>query len=294
MSSLRMEVRMDLRDVVLVIENDKGTEINMLMSLDDYKKFVSIDDMSELADQMLCLGRTLGEEESFTEYYRAANVTISARFCKDDVQLGHFLQGFYNDSKEFRFDKEASSYECVAKLKEIGMTDKGWVDDFNLHYESVDRLFERGQTFHNFNDHDYMVLEALSPRNLVVMDMKSGSLTIVLSATEYKCYPKDEKPTKDNTTIGVSWEHGIYLDYTLSTTNFKAYKREDKSNEKARESAEKHPITKAVLAPMKAVKKMFVLMELHLDASIDKNVQLDKEKYMENAKVQKQTEPERA
>ena len=38
MSSLRMEVRMDLRDVVLVIENDKGTEINMLMSLDDYKK----------------------------------------------------------------------------------------------------------------------------------------------------------------------------------------------------------------------------------------------------------------
>lgn len=42
MSSLRMEVRMDLRDVVLVIENDKGTEINMLMSLDDYKKFVSM------------------------------------------------------------------------------------------------------------------------------------------------------------------------------------------------------------------------------------------------------------
>lgn len=144
----------------------------------------------------------------------------------DDIQLGHFLQGFYNDSKEFRFDKEASSSECVAKLKEIGMTDKGWVDDFNLHYEMENRLFERGQTFHNFNDHDYMVLEALSPRNLVVMDMKSGSLTIALGATEYKRYPKDEKPTKDNTTIGVSWEHGIYLGSTLSTTNFKAYKRE--------------------------------------------------------------------
>ena len=63
---------------------------------------------------------------------------------------------------------------------------------------------------------------------------------------------------------------------------------------------QKHPITKAVLAPMKAVKKMLVTMELHLDASIDKldnmamNVQLDKEKHMENAKVQEQTEPERA
>lgn len=66
------------------------------------------------------------------------------------------------------------------------MTDKGWVDDFNLHYEMENRSFERGQTFHNFNDHDYMVLEALSPRNLVVMDMKSGSLTIALGATEYK------------------------------------------------------------------------------------------------------------
>ena len=51
---------------------------------------------------------------------------------------------------------------------------------------------------------------------------------------------------------------------------------------------------------MKAVKKMLVSMELHLDASIDKldnlamNVQLDKEKHMENAKAQEQTEPERA
>ena len=65
---------------------------------------------------------------------------------------------------------------------------------------------------------------------------------------------------------------------------------------------QKHPITKVVLAPMKAVKKILVSMELHLDASIDKldnlamNVQLDKEKYMENVKTkeQEQTEPERA
>ncbi|MDD6857851.1 MAG: hypothetical protein PUD71_05665, partial [Lachnospiraceae bacterium] len=63
---------------------------------------------------------------------------------------------------------------------------------------------------------------------------------------------------------------------------------------------QKHPITKAVLAPMKAVKKILVSMELHLDASIDKldnlamNVQFDKEKYMENAKAKEQTEPDRA
>ena len=187
---------MDLKDMILVTENDRGTETNMLMTLDDYKSFIAIDDMSELADNLLQLGRTLGEADNFAEYYRAANVTVSARFCLDDIQLGHFLQGLYNDSKEFRFDKEASSSECVAKLKEIGMTDKGWVDDFNLHYEMENRSFERGQTFHNFNDHDYMVLEALSPRNLVVMDMKSGSLTIALGATEY--YYKIAKVIEDN------------------------------------------------------------------------------------------------
>ena len=74
----------------------------------------------------------------------------------------------------------------------------------------------------------------------------------------------------------------------------------DKSEVDYSQKEQKHPITKAVLAPMKAVKKMLVSMELHLDASIDKldnlamNVQLDKEKHMENAKAQEQTEPDRA
>ena len=74
----------------------------------------------------------------------------------------------------------------------------------------------------------------------------------------------------------------------------------DKSEVDYSQKEQKHPITKAVLAPMKAVKKMLVSMELHLDASIDKldnlamNVQLDKERHMENEKKQEQTEPERA
>ena len=56
--------------------------------------------------------------------------------------------------------------------------------------------------------------------------------------------------------------------------------------------------TKAVLAPMKAVKKMLVSMELHLDASIDKldnlamNVQFDKEKRMEHTKDKEQKAPD--
>lgn len=75
---------------------------------------------------------------------------------------------------------------------------------------------------------------------------------------------------------------------------------DDKPEVDYSQKEQKHLITKAVLAPMKAVKKMLVSMDLHLDASIDKldnlamNVQLDKEKHMENEKEQEQTEPERA
>ena len=101
---------------------------------------------------------------------------------------------------------------------------QGWIDDFIMHYEKRERTFERGQTIHNFNDSDYMVLEALSPRNLVVMDMKRGSIAIALGTTEYERCPKGEKPTKDNLKIGVLWEYGIYLDSMPSQINFKAYK----------------------------------------------------------------------
>ncbi|MGO5306258.1 DUF6674 family protein [Agathobacter sp. LCP21S3_B2] len=63
---------------------------------------------------------------------------------------------------------------------------------------------------------------------------------------------------------------------------------------------QRHIITKVVLSPMKEVKKMLVSMKLHLDASIDKldnlamNVQIDKEKCMENTKDKEQVEPDKA
>ena len=72
----------------------------------------------------------------------------------------------------------------------------------------------------------------------------------------------------------------------------------DKSGVDYSQKKQKHPITKAVLAPMRAVKKMLVSMELHLDASIDKldnlamNVQFDKEKRMEQTKDKEQKAPD--
>ena len=62
---------------------------------------------------------------------------------------------------------------------------------------------------------------------------------------------------------------------------------------------QKHPITKAVLAPMKAVKKMLVSIEIHLDASINKldnlamDVRMDKEKNKDDMKHNDQMEADR-
>lgn len=63
---------------------------------------------------------------------------------------------------------------------------------------------------------------------------------------------------------------------------------------------QKHLVTKVTLSPMKAMRKLFVSMELHLDASIDKldnlamDVQMDKDKRVEreNAKAQDETTKE--
>lgn len=86
---------MDLKDMILVMENYKGTERNMLMTLEDYKKFVAIDDMSELADQMLLLGRTLAEGlQSITGQQMLQFLQNSVEmmwnwdaFCKDIIMI---------------------------------------------------------------------------------------------------------------------------------------------------------------------------------------------------------------
>lgn len=112
---------MDLKDMILVMENYKGTERNMLMTLEDYKKFVAIDDMSELADQMLLLGRTLAE--GFTEYYRAANVTVFAKFCRDDVELGRFLNCCFVILLSLEAGSEKSLLMCASIVISIVLTD---------------------------------------------------------------------------------------------------------------------------------------------------------------------------
>ena len=110
---------MDLKDMILVTENDRGTETNMLMTLDDYKSFIAVDDMSELAENLLQLGRTLGEADNFTEYYRAANVT----YLRDSVWMifswDIFFRGFITIPKNFGLIKKPVLLNVLQSLRRL-------------------------------------------------------------------------------------------------------------------------------------------------------------------------------
>lgn len=75
---------MKITEIVLVTENWKGTEKNSLMTVEDYLKYLDLDKFDsrkDVAEAMLELGKTLGDEKEWSEHYFVANVTVYARFC---------------------------------------------------------------------------------------------------------------------------------------------------------------------------------------------------------------------
>lgn len=215
-------------DIILVIEKNQDMEMNSILTLQDFKKYAGVEDNAEkpeTAGFMLELGRSLGEPDAWIVGVNGSSFPFSARFCTDANQLGSFLQGRMNAAVNWKFMPESSSPECMDKMKKIGMTDKGWIDDYELHYEKLDQTFKRGQRFHNFNGSDYMVLEKLSDTNLLVVDIRKGNLVVALGVNEYARYPSGQEPTEDNTVYGVSWENGVYLGNKLSSINFRALKK---------------------------------------------------------------------
>ena len=134
---------MKITEIVLVTENWKGTEKNCLMTAEDYLKYLDLDrfdSRKDVAEAMLELGKTLGDEKAWSEHYFVANVTVFARFCTDDGQLARFLGGFYNSTdQQVLFDKSMCSGECLDKLSELGMDVKGRVSIGSLSYTRKDR-----------------------------------------------------------------------------------------------------------------------------------------------------------
>jgi len=112
---------MKIQDMILVIQNSKGSETNMLMTLKEYKEaylFVSSLSREESAQALKELFDTKFSEpwSGWAERYITANKSYYAKFCSGSDELQCFLHGSYNDDKKFQFDREESSRECMWAL----------------------------------------------------------------------------------------------------------------------------------------------------------------------------------
>lgn len=139
---------MRIQDMVLVIENTKGSEKNMLMTVKEYKEaylFVSSLSREESAQALKELFDTKFSESGngWAERYITANQSYYAKFCSGSDELQCFLHGAYNDDKEFRFDQEESSRECMWALEEYNLDVNGGAKGNMFHYEQEPHEFKR-------------------------------------------------------------------------------------------------------------------------------------------------------
>ena len=121
---------MNLTDLILVIENDKGIEINSLMNFDDYMMQYGTrieQTPMELARHTLTLEKTKQDAGMWAELYRAANKSVGARYCYGLDQLCNFLTGVHNDfHSEHYLDVTKCSKECLELLEEFGIEKSGY------------------------------------------------------------------------------------------------------------------------------------------------------------------------
>jgi len=251
---------MEVTDIVLVIDNWKGTEINYVMTLEDYMAHL---DMHELLSEpdflkdMIKLGKTVAEENAWVENYVSANKTITAKFCKDRNQLTGFMEGYYNDNNnEWRFDKNDSSKECEGILNSICLNMDGSTNKLQMHYKNMKEINFPGEIVHNFNGHSYMILEEIADKNFILLDLNSGCFAVAIGLNTYMRYPSGEVPTSENSVVGVSWDHGIYLPSVPSTIDFRLLKEhygEQKKEEKIKEMQEFDIEIKEILSRVETV-----------------------------------------
>ncbi len=222
---------MRIEDMILVIENTKGKENNMLMTLKEYKEaylFVSSLSREESAQLLKELFDTKvsGAGNGWAECYITENKSYYAKFCGSSDELQSFLLGCYNDDKEFRFDREESSMECIQALEEYNLDVNGNAKGFMFHYEQMEHNYKQGEILHNFNGADYKVMECYSKNNLLMMNMATGQFVVGIGMSYYSRYPYAGEYTKDNAEVGIEWGRGVYLSATPSEIDFVALRTE--------------------------------------------------------------------
>lgn len=221
---------MELNKIILVIENRKRTETNLLLTFEDYKANMLMhvsDAPNEMADVVSDLYESLADKDHWGEFYINGNQSVSARLCNGEQQLRQFLMGGFNSSDQtVRFDEERCSNRCLETLKAIGIGANGRGAGIRYQYEPVEKTFSQGEILHNLNGTDYRVLEKLSARNLLLLNEGSGQFVVAVGVSFFVRFPKEELLTMDNGVYGIEWGHGVYHCASPSLIDFQRIREE--------------------------------------------------------------------
>lgn len=219
---------MKLEDMVMVVENHKGTETNLLLNLTDYME-TALKLWGEYAEDMAgavgALYETKEGKKDWSDLYFAANKSIHASFCTGEAQLRGFLTGNFNNG-EWSLDIERCSKDCLDVLRMYNMKPDGQPQFPYLHYERLEHSFHPGEVLRNMNGNDYRVLAALSPKNLLLIAQKDSQIIVGRGVQFYGRYPKDERPDSDSMVTGIEWDHGVYLGNDITKIDFDILKQE--------------------------------------------------------------------
>lgn len=207
---------MKLEDMILVIENQKGTESKYLANFTDFLQVLQsayADSFKEYAKAVEELFATKKQGMAWSETYLAANKTCFARFCENEAQLRGFLLGRFPKEEEevIRLDEGQCSMECLEILGAYGIKPDGQSLFQNFHYEKEKIVFHAGETIKNLNGSDYQILEVLSPRNLLLMQKNTKEILVGIGVQFYQRTPKAGAFSQDSIVHGIEWEQGRYL-----------------------------------------------------------------------------------
>lgn len=219
---------MKLEDMIMVVENQKGTETNFLTDLRGYMEMAvkACDDSAvDMADAIGQLYGTKENNREWSDLYFAGNKSIHAAFCTGEAQLRGFLMGNFNDG-EWSFDEGKCPKSCLGVLRIYNMRTDGHSLFPSLHYERVEHTFHAGKVLHNMNGNDYRVLAVLSPKNLLLMSAVDGQIIVGRGVNLFERYPKGERPDNDSVVTGIEWDHGVYLGTDITRIDFDILKQE--------------------------------------------------------------------
>ncbi len=219
---------MKLEDMIMVVENQKGTETNFLTDLRGYMEMTvkACDDSAmDMADAIGQLYGTKENNREWSDLYFAGNKSIHAAFCTGEAQLRGFLMGNFNDG-EWSFDEGKCPKSCLDVLRIYNMRTDGHSLFTCLHHERVEHTFHAGEVLRNMNGNDYRVLAALSQKNLLLMSMADSQIIVGRGVQFYERYPKGERPDSGSMVTGIEWDHGVYLGTDITRIDFDILKQE--------------------------------------------------------------------